>query len=498
MMRSQLNRITQLARAGALAQAWALFEAGGPHTPGSADDPETLSVYGRLLKDRAAREEGALRDELLNSAIAAYRRASDLSHASYPLINAATLAFLAGRAEQSRSLATQTIALLDSLTYAPETPYWLTATRAEAMLLLGRREEAEILLGRAVRHQPDAWEDHASTLRQFALILNAGGNSDTWLDRFRPPPCLHFDGILGIAADDTACRDRIGERIAALAPGSAFGALAAGADILAAEAVVQAGGHLHAVLPCPPDIFRETSVRPSGGDWESRYDRLLEAAASLLILDDIEAPSDASIAIAREAAMGLTLRESRRLQTTAGALRMRVADERGAPASDIYWDRLELPLHTLWIERSDPRGLALPSHAEAQALLALPAALETEMPPDGAPIRAARQQGRSILAYATLAGAAEAAAALADRHPEARIGLDYRAGAPGTDDPSDQPPYWGRARDLSTSRLTGAVALSETAALALALQNPEANVQPMGDIRLPTGDLPLYALFPEG
>ena len=69
---------------------------GGPHAPGSADDPETLSVYGRLLKDRAAREEGALRDELLNSAIAAYRRASDLSHASYPLINAATLAFLAG------------------------------------------------------------------------------------------------------------------------------------------------------------------------------------------------------------------------------------------------------------------------------------------------------------------------------------------------------------------------------------------------------------------
>ena len=60
MMRSQLNRITQLARAGALAQAWALFEAGGPHAPGSADDPETLSVYGRLLKDRAAREEGML------------------------------------------------------------------------------------------------------------------------------------------------------------------------------------------------------------------------------------------------------------------------------------------------------------------------------------------------------------------------------------------------------------------------------------------------------
>jgi TolA-binding protein len=132
MIRSTLTAITRLARAGALEQAWGLFQGSG-YDP-LPDDADVLTVYGRLLKDRAAQASGPAREELLNQAIAAYTRASGLSRATYPLINAATLAYLSGRRDQAATLARQTIALLDSGQHAAETQYWLGATRAEALL----------------------------------------------------------------------------------------------------------------------------------------------------------------------------------------------------------------------------------------------------------------------------------------------------------------------------------------------------------------------------
>ena len=184
MIRPQLNSITRLARAGALEQAWATFHAAGLSP--QSDDPDVLTVYGRLLKDRAAAESGTVREDLLNRAITAYERASALSRATYPLINAATLAFLAGRGEAATTLAHAVMALLDDPLRAAETPYWIDATRAEALLLLGRTRDAERMLRRAIGHQPEAWEDHASTLRQFAMILAEAGQPVDWLDRHRP------------------------------------------------------------------------------------------------------------------------------------------------------------------------------------------------------------------------------------------------------------------------------------------------------------------------
>lgn len=493
-MKPRLNTIIRLARAGALEQAAALFEA-GDYLRSEPDDPAVLTVQGRLLKDRAAREEGAARDLLLQRAIAAYQRASDLSRASYPLINAATLAFLAGDAARASALAGQTLALLESGDHAPETPYWLDATRAEAMLLLGRTSEAEPLLAQAIRHQPEAWEDHASTLRQFAMILRQHdpNASTAWLDRFRPPPCLHFEGILGIAPDHAEARNRIEGHIDSLAPAYAVGALAAGADILVAEAVLNRGGYLHVVLPCPIDQFRETSLRPYGAEWEKRFDRLMDDADSVVILDDELPLSDASVSIAREVAMGLAIRENRRIQSSARALRVRAEGEPPSPMGDERWNRLGLPLHEIHVARSIPQSAAMPARGHAATLLAVPRALEAETEAYAGAKRLHRRDDRTLFRIPSLDAGADLAEALAARHSGARIGLDYRV-LPDSGPPAE---CFDTALALSATALNGAIAMSEVAALALTLLRPAANIQPMGAIRASSGDMPVHGLFPD-
>lgn len=487
MMRTQLATITRLARAGALERAWALFEASG--FDAATDDPDVLTVRGRLLKDKAGLATGATREELLNQSIAAYRRASDLSRATYPLINAATLAFLTGRMEQASGLAAQTLALLDSGDHAPETDYWLGATRAEALLLLNRLPEARAALASAIRRQPGAWEDHASTIRQFSLILKETAGDGSWLNQHRPPPCLHYDGIIGIAQDDAAAAGMIRAKVEEIGPSYAIGALAAGADIIVAEAVLERGGHLHIVLPCLPETFRAASVTPFGAEWEGRFDAALDGADSVVVADHVDPLSSGAVAVAREAAMGLALRESARLQSRASALSVRESDgERERQAAERLWARLSLPMHTVRTRRTNSVRAALTDvDTPPAAFLAVPAQIEDEA---AAMVRGGfveKGVGHSLFVMTDLAEAARVARALMLRRDGIQVALDYRAIARAE-------PH-GRTAALAAAGEPGTVSLSESAALALALHAPDSDVQPIGDARTPLGDLPLYRLF---
>lgn len=487
MDRTRLNSITRLARAGALERAWAVFHAEGLDR--RTDDPDALTLHGRLLKDRAAQASGEAREELLSAAIAAYERASHLARATYPLINAATLALFAGRRDRAQALARETLALIDSGDYAPETPYWLDATRAEALLLLGHGAEAETILGRAVAGQPEAWEDHASTLRQFALIAQEMGWPADWLDRFRPPPSLHFEGIMGIAADDTKARDAIAASLQDIGPGNIVGALAAGADIMIAEEGLRSGAHLQVVLPCPAEFFLQASVVPLGASWISRFERLMDEADNVIILDGCQSLSQASVAVARQAAMGLTIREARRLQSPAIALRVQERGEEKVP-DDTEWAEHRLAVHRLFIERSNLRRAALSPPLQPTALLTLPEALAPRLP--AAASLLARRDGFAVYAFATIGEGAQAAQNVALLHPGVHLGLDYRAitEAPQSADID-------RCLALSSADVKDAIALSEAAALALTLHMPAVNAEPLGSIRGASGELAIYGLFPD-
>jgi tetratricopeptide (TPR) repeat protein len=323
--------ITALSRSGALDQARRVFEEAGLES--AVDQPAVLSLQGRLIKDEAATARETERRRLYREAAAAYGAAGDISGSTYPLINAATLALLAGDAEQARARATRLLTRIDAAGDDPdETPYYARATRAEALLLVGEIAAAGTAMTEAVALAPRAWEDHASTLRQFGLILAELGEDAAWLEPLRPPRALHFGGGMGLAGDGGV----IAAWLAEARVGFGYGALAAGGDILVAEALVEAGAQLHVVLPCPPEAFRRASVEPYGGDWPGRFDRLLGLAETLHVAgsgcpggDDPVAPD--CLQLAAEVAMGRAVMQAGLLAT--GAVQLLVAGPTAGPTA---------------------------------------------------------------------------------------------------------------------------------------------------------------------
>ena len=59
------------------------------------------------------------------------------------------------------------------------------------------------------------------------------------------------------------------------------GSLAAGADILVAEALLDRDGQVEIVLPFAKDEFIEMSVRVPGRDWIERFEAVLNRAAAI-------------------------------------------------------------------------------------------------------------------------------------------------------------------------------------------------------------------------
>lgn len=325
-----LPALAALTRAGATARAWDLFQAGGWDR--REGDPAALSLKGRLLKDRARARGGAERAGLFAAAADAYAAAHVLGPAPYRAINAATARLLAGDAAGAAEGAREVLTLLDLAGPDTDTPYFLAATRAEALLLLEDDAGAEQAMAKAVAADPDGWDDRAITLAQLREILRAQQREGPWLSRFTPPASLHFAGHMGILAGGASERQLVEATDAVLAAqsiGFCWGALAAGSDIVIAERLLAAGGELHVVLPCPVEAFAAQSVAPAGSEWLSRFRALLDRAASLRVAG--QSPASVHDPLATEhagvLAIGGTLLNARRLGTA--CLQLLVEDEAG-------------------------------------------------------------------------------------------------------------------------------------------------------------------------
>lgn len=355
----QLSHITSLARSGALDRAWALFCENGQDRV--SDDAAVLAVKGRLLKDFGLRSEGTVRNMHFARAEAAYAAADALAPQPWLLINVATLAAFQGEHDRAATLAGQVLARLDAGNVA-ETPWFIAATRAEAHLLRLEQSAAEAALAEGIRVSQDGWPDHATTLRQLGLILALRNEDSRWLDPFRPPRSLHFAGHLGLAPEGASagllCQeaDRIirEERV-----GFGYGALAAGADVLVAEALVDAGCELHLVLATQVDEFREQSVAPLGAGWVRRFDALLAAATSIACATDVRGEHEPlATALASEVAMGMTALNAQALESE--AIQLLVLDQDGGGANTArqgaLWHRSDRRQITLHIPRDVDMG----------------------------------------------------------------------------------------------------------------------------------------------
>jgi len=155
----------------------------------------------------------------------------------------------------------------------------------------------------------------ATTRRQLIQICSAKGLSADILTPIHPPNVAHYLGRrilpqeppIGLAtADEDDVETRIVDTFERNNVGFAYGSLACGADILFAEAALACSAELHVVLPFEKEEFKRISVESGGANWGPRFERCLEAAASVtLATEDSYLGDDALFTYCSRLAMGL-------------------------------------------------------------------------------------------------------------------------------------------------------------------------------------------------
>jgi class 3 adenylate cyclase len=336
----QHRAVLCLASTGATRQATEKFAALGLERARIAAPDRKLrmdiaSLAARLAKDAALASSGAERPVRLRRAAELYgavfaeESAAGNPEAYYPGINAASLLLLAGDRDGAAALARKVLGELASR--PPEQRgYYEIATEIEALLVLGRLDEAphRVEALRRLLAEPGAanFRELSSTVRQFRLIVAANRLDDSWLAPLAPPRVIHYLGhIISVpggrgrfpAAEEPRIAAEIEARIAGASIGFGYGSLAAGADILFAEALLRHRASLHVVLPFDRAEFVDISVRSAGAEWVGRFEACLAAAEKggsvRFATEDHYLGDDALFGYCSQLAMGLAVLRSRHL-----------------------------------------------------------------------------------------------------------------------------------------------------------------------------------------
>ena len=303
--------VLALARAGATAQASERFLEYGLD---GVEDEDVASLGARIAKDAALACDGDERSRRAVRAAEHYGAVYARTGGYYPAINAATLWLLAGDRGRARELARTVLGLLSG---GVDDSYYAAATAAEAQLLLGDVAAARAEVQRAAALHGEDYGALATTRRQLRLICDSERIDPDLLAPLAGPGVAYFCGHI-IAADSQGGRfpaaaehlvaARIAEVVARHPVRYAYGALAGGADILWAEALLDRGSELHILLPFAREEFVERSVATCGGDWVERFERCSAAATEIrYATDDAFLGDDILFRYGGELAMGRAL-----------------------------------------------------------------------------------------------------------------------------------------------------------------------------------------------
>ena len=316
-------------------------------------DVDSLALAGRIWKDEAFDHEGAERALFLRKAAAAYENAFKKSGTDFPAINAASLYAMLGERERAAALAGPIAANGES------DNYWDQATLVEALLLLGRGEEALAHAAAADAQAGTRAGDRASTCRQIARLA-ASGAIDTpqaaaIVALLRPPPVGVYCGRMFRAGGEGEARAAraIAEALDTQPLSALIGPLACGADILFAEAALDRGIDLTIVLPFAEDDFIAQSVQSGGEAWVPRYLRCRDGAAMVHFASNARYVSDdCQFILGSHTAMGLAKLRARELETE--AIQLAVVDPEFAARSgaEIAGTNADVALWRGWGERT--------------------------------------------------------------------------------------------------------------------------------------------------
>jgi adenylate cyclase len=320
--------VLALARAGAARLALERF---GERLAGASLDVlpadmarDITALEARCLKDLALESAAPARPGALIKAADAYEAVYRRFGGYYPLINAATLFLLAGEPAKAEKLARQTLQEV-----ADSKDYWGLATKAEALLVLGKGPEAAPVLSAAsaLGVPPSSL---ASTKKQLLAVCAARGLAPPLLEALRIPSVIYYCGQETLS-DQDALRlpQQIAAQLSRLNAGFAFGSLASGGDILLAEAVLQAGLELHVVLPYRAEDFVRSSVAPG---WEMRFAACMARARTVsYVIDNDVLAHPCVYALCGSHAMGMARRHADAL--AAGICQLAIWD--GVPAQAV-------------------------------------------------------------------------------------------------------------------------------------------------------------------
>ena len=292
---------------------------------------DIAALRARLIKDEALAVTGSDRAAALAWAADDYARIYDKAKAAgnpeayYPGVNAATLYLLAGNAAAATAIAREVLQQLAACP-AEHKSYYEIASELEAQLILGEldgaRDSARAVRARIRNSAQADYRGLSSTVRQLRLIIDWKGLGEEWQAALAPPRVVHFLGHIIAppgrpgrfpATQENQVKAAIAEVLAARDVGFGYGSLAAGADILFAEALLDRGASLHVVLPFHREEFVEVSVRPSGEAWVARFEACLERAAVHFATEDHYLGDDHLFGYCSQVAMGLALLRARHL-----------------------------------------------------------------------------------------------------------------------------------------------------------------------------------------
>lgn len=299
--------VLALARMGNGEQALELFR---EYALDKSPDAHHRSIAARIMKDAAlATTDETERPAALLAASEAYREIFDASEDAYPGINAATLAFLGGQKEAAANIA-ETILKLPEIELPDN--YYDAATSAEALLIADRIDDAADSLKKAGA-MPDANAGaRASSYKQLKIVSREAGLDQEATHRLlqpvSPPTVIHFCGhmFLEDKAEETRLKQAITDFLNQNDVGYAYGALAAGSDILIAEQILERGAELNVIFPFVQDDFIAQSVVPAGGDWLERFNTCLAKANSINFATEMHYVGDQDqFGYASKVAMGM-------------------------------------------------------------------------------------------------------------------------------------------------------------------------------------------------
>ncbi|HBK91656.1 MAG TPA: hypothetical protein DDZ68_08305 [Parvularcula sp.] len=275
-----------LARTGALEEALALSDSF--KLAKNAADEDILCLGPRLRRDLAFRGGEPGRAQMKRAA-EDFAKVYAKTGGYYPGVSAAAAYAMAGEPARAREIAAGVAAGCAKLIEAideDEPSYYPRATLAEALLIAGDSSGAERAFA-ATRAAADFTPGKAATTRKQLRRLAGPLKFDAaWIDSALPQRgALYFSGPLvaaGAAAEGEKALSRAFDAfLKRYDIASAFGALAAGADIVIAERLLDAEVALNIQLPLAPEAFLARSVEPFGEDWRRRFIACIERAQTV-------------------------------------------------------------------------------------------------------------------------------------------------------------------------------------------------------------------------